>query len=212
MRVTIPAMAVRVMSGMLLVLAAACTVLPKAERIAMERFTLETPASSAPPASVTGAAAAPVLLLARPQVRSDLDTPRMAYQRKDYELEYFTRSRWADTPSQLVLPGLLQALEASGRFTAVVRVGSPAQPHVRLDTELVEFSQDFRVQPAVFRLQLRAQLVDLATRSVLATRVFKAERPAPSADAYGGAQAANAAWRELLPEVVKFVVAATPAN
>lgn len=199
-------------SCVLLALASACTVLPKAERIAVERYTLEPPAAGQPPAASATPADAPVLLVARPQVRSDLDTPRMAYQRQDYELEYFTRSRWADTPAQLLLPGLVQALEASARFGAVVRVGSPAQPQLRLDTEVLEFTQDFRVDPAVFRVRLRAQLVDLQTRRVLATQTFAGERPTPSANAYGGAQAANAVWHALLPELVQFVAAATPAD
>ncbi|HEY9197826.1 MAG TPA: hypothetical protein VIR60_00580, partial [Gammaproteobacteria bacterium] len=102
--------------------------------------------------------------------------------------------------------------EASGRFAAVVRIGSPATPALRLDSELLDFSQDFRVEPSVFRLRVRAQLVDLRTRRVLATRIFDMEQAAPTANAYGGAQAANAAWRALLPELVTFTAAALPAD
>lgn len=185
----------------------ACTVLPKSETVAMERFTLDVPA----PVSTPARADAPVLLVARPQARTDLDTPRMAYRRQDYQLEYFARSRWADAPPQLLLPGLVEALEASGRFAAVVRVGSPATPALRLDSELLEFTQDFRSEPSVFQLRLRVQLVDLQTRRVLATRIFAVERPAPAANAYGGAQAANAVWQALLPELVAFCTAALPA-
>ena len=191
---------------------AACTVLPKAERITVERYTLEVPVSVPQVAASAAGADAPVLLIARPQVRSDLDTPRMAYQRQDYEIEYFTRSRWADTPAHLLLPGLTQALEASGGFGAVVGIGSPAQPRLRLDTELLDFTQDFRIEPSVFRLQLRAQLLDVQTRRVLATQVFTAARPAPSANAYGGAEAANEAWRTMLPQLVEFATAALPAE
>lgn len=187
----------------------ACSVLPKSETVALERFTLDVPG----PANAAPARAdAPVLLVARPQARGDLDTPRMAYRRQDYQLDYFARSRWADAPSQLLLPGLVGALEASGRFAAVVRVGSPATPALQLDSELLEFSQDFRAEPSVFRLRLRVQLVDLVTRRVLATRVFEVERPAPEANAYGGAQAANAAWQALLPELVAFCTAALPSS
>lgn len=204
--------ALRAAAALLLGTLAACTVLPKAERIAVERYTLEVSEPVPQVASSVPAADAPVLLVARPQVRSDLDTPRMAYQRQDYEIEYFTRSRWADTPPQLLLPGLTQALEASGGFGAVVRIGSPAQPRLRLDTELLDFTQDFRTEPSVFRLQLRAQLLDVQARRVLATQVFSAARPAPSANAYGGAQAANEAWRTMLPQLVEFATAAIPAE
>lgn len=185
----------------------ACSILPKSEVVAMERFTLDVPA----PEIKAARADAPVLLVARPQARTDLDTPRMAYRRQDYQLEYFARSRWADAPPQLLVPGLVEVLEASGRFAAVVRVGSPATPALRLDSELLEFSQDFRVEPSVFQLRLRAQLVDLRTRRVLATRIFAVDQPASAASAYGGAQAANAAWQSMLPELIAFCAAALPA-
>jgi len=185
---------------------AGCSILPKPEPQAFERYVLE-------PRIVPGAptaAAGPVLLVAVPQARSDLDTPRMAYRQQDFDIRYFARSRWADTPPQLLLSGLTAALEQSGRFAAVLRAGSPAAPDLRLDTELLDFSQDFRVRPSEFRLRLRVQLVDLAARRVVASRTFEAHRAAPEESPYGGVQAANAAWQALLPEVVDYCVASLP--
>ena len=184
---------------------AGCSILPKPEPQAFERYVLE-------PRIVPGAptTAGPVLLVAVPQARSDLDTPRMAYRQQDFDIRYFARSRWADTPPQLLLSGLTAALEQSGRFAAVLRAGSPAAPDLRLDTELLDFSQDFRVRPSEFRLRLRVQLVDLADRRVVASRTFEAHRAAPEESPYGGVQAANAAWQALLPEVVDYCVASLP--
>jgi cholesterol transport system auxiliary component len=137
-----------------------------------------------------------VLLVNRPMARVELDTTRMAYREQDYQLRYFARSRWADTPAQLLLPGLVEALEASGQFGAVVRVGSAARADLRLDADLLEFSQDFRVGPGEFQLRLRLQLVDLETRAVLASRIFTTRAAAPERSPYGVAQAANAAWHD----------------
>lgn len=181
-------------------LLSACSVLPRAQPVAVERFTLELP----PAAAAQSASGDAVLLVTRPQARADLDTPRMAYREQDYTVRYFARSRWVDAPAQLLLPGMVEALEASGGFAAVVRVGSAATPNLRLDSELLDFSQDFRVEPSVFRLRLRVQLVDLETRAVIASRIFETRRPAPEQTPYGGAQAANAAWQALLPELVAF--------
>lgn len=181
-------------------LLSACSVLPRAQSVTVERFTLDVrPAEVAKP--VSGSA---VLLVTRPVARADLDTPRMVYRQQDYSVRYFARSRWADTPAQLLLPGLVEALEASGYFAAVVRVGSAATPGLRLDTELLDFSQDFRVEPSVFRLRLRAQLIDLDTRAVIASRIFETQHPASEQTPYGGAQAANASWEALLPQIVAF--------
>jgi len=187
----------------------ACSVLPRPEIVAVEYFTLESP--TVPAAStVQSDPAGPVLLIARPQVRPDLDTPRMAYRQQDYTLQYYARSRWSDVPTQLLLPGLIESFESSGHFAAVLRTGSPATPQLRLDTEILEFSLDFRAQPSRFQLRLRAQLVDLSTRRVLVSHTFLVEKPLDAQTPYGGAQAANAAWQALLPELVTFCTAALP--
>ncbi len=202
MKKTVGRSAVIILFGLL----QACSVLPRPEVVAVEYFTLDTPAVPA----VQPAPAGPVLLIARPQVRPDLDTPRMAYRQQDYTLRYYARSRWSDVPAQLLLPGLIESFESSGHFAAVLRTGSPATPQLRLDTEILEFSLDFRAQPSRFQLRLRAQLVDLGTRRVLASHAFAVEKPLEAQTPYGGAQAANAAWQALLPELVTFCAAALP--
>jgi cholesterol transport system auxiliary component len=202
MKKTVGRSAVIILFGLL----QACSVLPRPEVVAVEYFTLDTPAVP----TVQPAPAGPVLLIARPQVRPDLDTPRMAYRQQDYTLRYYARSRWSDVPAQLLLPGLIESFESSGHFAAVLRTGSPATPQLRLDTEILEFSLDFRAQPSRFQLRLRAQLVDLGTRRVLASHAFAIEKPLEAQTPYGGAQAANAAWQALLPELVTFCTAALP--
>ncbi len=185
-----------------------CSILPKNEPMQLDRYTLDARPHTAAVAAVgTG----PVLLVARPLARTELDTPRMAYRQQDFDIHYFARSQWADTPPQLMLPGLIEALEASGRFAAVVRAGSPATPELRLDTELLEFSQDFRESPSVFQVRVRAQLVDLTQRRVVASRVFEGQKAAPNASPYGGVQAANAIWQELLPQLVSFCTSQLPS-
>ena len=193
----------------LLGLLQACSVLPRPEVVAVEYFTLESPTVPAS-STIQSDPAGPVLLIARPQVRSDLDTPRIAYRQQDYTLHYYARSRWSDVPAQLLLPGLIESFESSGHFAAVLRTGSPATPQLRLDTEILEFSLDFRAQPSRFQLRLRAQLVDLSTRRVLVSHTFAVEKPLDVQTPYGGAQAANAAWQTLLPELVAFCTAALP--
>lgn len=181
----------------------ACTVLPKPNPVSVERYTLDVQF----PDALQTAPGSPVLLIALPLARAELDTPRMAYSIQDHALQYFANSRWADAPPQLLLPGLIEAFEASGRYAAVIRVGSAADAQLRLDTEVLEFSQDFRVKPSRFDLRLRVQMVDLTSRKVIASRIFESHQVAPVESSYGGAQAANVAWQTLLPDLVAFCAA-----
>jgi cholesterol transport system auxiliary component len=145
-----------------------------------------------------------VLLVARPQAHGAYDTPRIAYMQQQYGLRYYTRSQWADTPARMLAPLMADALNSGGRFQALYTGVGGVAADLRLDTELERFHQDFTRQPSEMHVTLRAQLVDLDTRRVVATRLFDIRAAAPSEDAYGGVQAANRAVAQLLEALTDF--------
>ncbi len=164
------------------------------------------------PALPPDAGAAPrgarVLLVDKPEARAALDTPRIAYLRRDYAFEYFTQSAWVESPARMLAPLLARALERQGGFEAVASAPSAVAAELRLATEVLDFTHDFRTQPSRVRIALRVQLIDAGSRALLATRVFEAEEPAASDDAYGGVQAFNRAAARLLPEIAAFAARA----
>lgn len=137
-----------------------------------------------------------MIAVGMPTSQPGFDTPKMAYQRKPYELEYFATHRWADTPARMLRPLIVAALEP-----AAIAQGSAA---LRLDTELVRLQQDFTSQPSRIRITLRAQLIDVKMSRVIATRVFDETENAASDDPYGGVIAANLALARLLDDLGKF--------
>ena len=143
-----------------------------------------------------------VLAVSAPRARAGFDTEQMAYVRRPHSLEYFANNRWADTPSHMLAPLLAQALEQ--RFRVVVRAPSAVHADLRLDTELVRLQHDFTNRPSRVELVLRAQLVDLRGRQVLAAAEFEETENAPSEDAYGGVIAANRALQRMLQWVADF--------
>jgi cholesterol transport system auxiliary component len=145
-----------------------------------------------------------VLAVSMPRARPGFDTPQMAYERRPHELEYFTRNRWADAPARMLAPLLAQALEQSGTLRGVVQAPSVAAADRRLDVEIVRLVQDFSTRPSRVRFTLRAQLIDVGARRVLATREFDEVESAPSDDPYGGVIAANQALGRLLGQLADF--------
>jgi cholesterol transport system auxiliary component len=145
-----------------------------------------------------------VLAIGVPRARAGYDTAQMAYVRGPHELEYFAKSRWADTPSRMLAPLIAQALEQAGGFRAVVQAPGAVPADLRLDTEIVRLQQDFAARPPRVELSVRAQLVDLRSRRVLATAELAEVEPAPREDAYGGVIAANRALERLLARLVDF--------
>jgi len=147
-----------------------------------------------------------VLLVSIPQARAGYDTAQMAYVREPYGLEYFTKSRWADAPSRMLAPLLAGALEQAGGFRTVVQAPSAVPADLRLDTELVRLQQDFGARPSRVELAVRAQLVDLRSRRVLATAEFEEVEMTQREDAYGGVTAANRALQRMLARLADFCV------
>ena len=150
-----------------------------------------------------------VLEVTVPRARPGFDTPQMVYTRRANELEYFAKNRWVDTPANMLAPLLVQALEHSGGFHAVVQAPSLATADLRLDTEIVRLQQDFSVLPSRVQFTLRAQLIDVRGRRVLASTEFDETEPAPRDDPYGGVIAANRALGRLLERLAKFCAETT---
>ncbi len=141
---------------------------------------------------------APTLLVSPMRAHPGFDTPRMAYRREPNQIAYYANNRWVEAPARMLTPLVTQALEASSAFGAVVQAPGTVHTALRLDTELVNLSQDFSVQPSTMYLILRAQLVDTNTQSILASQLFEARAKAITEDARGGVEAAN----QLLPDVL----------
>lgn len=149
-----------------------------------------------------------VIVVQAPRALPGFDTARMAYVREPHRLDYYANNRWVDTPARMLAPLLVEALARSGAFRAVLPAPSSVVADLRLDTELLRLQQDFRAQPSRVQLTLRAQLIDLSSNRVIATREFDAAESAPSEDAQGGVIAANRALARVLGELTAFCRAA----
>ena len=180
----------------------ACSVLPPAKPQEITHYRLEPHLATT--AAVVTPVAGPVILVGATEANAALNTPRMSYVRDHQTLSYFARSHWVDTPPSMLRPLLTQALENQSGFGAVVQSSGAVGTDLRLDTELLDFAQVFTVKPSEFRIGLRAQLVDVRQRKVLATRTFAVRQPAPTENPLGGAVAASQALEKLLPELADF--------
>lgn len=151
-----------------------------------------------------------VLAVGMPSARPGFDTPRMAYQKQPLALEYFAYHRWADTPPRMLRPLIAQALER--KFRTVVSSPGTVIADLKLDTELVRLQQNFATQPSRIQLGLRAQLIDVKTRRIIATHLFEDSEAAVSDDPYGGVVAANLALQRILAQLGDFCLdaSATP--
>lgn len=192
------------MASTVLLILAACGGLPAPKVPAQNTYMLEAEPLSAAPQTRHDL----VLQIGMPRARPGFDTPQMAYLQQPHELNYFVTSRWADTPARMLAPLVAQAIARTQSFRSVVQTPAAIPADLRLDTEVVRLHQDFTRKPSRVRLTLRAQLIDVRGKRVLAERQFDETENAASEDAYGGVAAANRMLPRLLGQLAEFCIAA----
>jgi cholesterol transport system auxiliary component len=143
------------------------------------------------------------LEIAPPGARPGFDGSRMAYVTRPYEIQYFARHQWVESPAQMLAPLLGEAITRNGRFQAI-RGAESGAPALRLETEIVALQQEFTENPSRVRFALEARLLDGGERRLLAMAAFEAVEPSPSEDPYGGVIAANQAVARVLEQVAKW--------
>lgn len=194
-------------------LTACASALPDKPRRAAE-FDLGLSASVAPAA----AEQAPLPPLALPALTAPpaLESPamlyRLAYKGETAQPRPYAQSRWSMPPADLLGQRLRAALAASRPVVGEDEGLAALELRVHLD----EFSQIFdSAEQSQARIQLRATLIDLHAarpeQRLRAQRSFSAQRPAPSADAAGGAQAMQQAADALIAELIEWLASVPPA-
>lgn len=185
--------------------APACALLPQREEAPLRTYMLTLgpfPADFALSSSQTQNG---TLLVSIPDARPGFDTSQMAYVQRPYEVEYFAHNQWVDTPAHMLGPLLARAFDETGVWKAVVQTPAAVQGDYRLDTEIMQWQQEFLTHPSRMRIAVRAQLVQMPQQRVVMARRFEVVEPASSDDPYGGVTAANRAVSQLVIQVAQWV-------
>ena len=106
---------------------------------APQAYVLRLPPATAP-ATAAGAGS---VLLQRPEAGPGLDSDRIALIRSDRRFDFYAASRWAAPAPDLVESVMLDALRATGSFSAVFDDSSPFAPRYNLRCALRRFEADY---------------------------------------------------------------------
>lgn len=168
------------------------------------RYTLDDGAWALTPEAAVATATAYTVTVDAPRAAAGHDSRRMVYLRHPQELEAFAFHEWVDTPSQMLKPLLVRALQTGGAFRVVLAAPSAAASAWRLETELLRLQQDFTVRPSQVRLSMRVVILDTATRHAVAWRHVDVSVAATSDDPTGGIAAAQKAAQSAVAVVALF--------
>lgn len=144
------------------------------------------------------------MLVLIPKTTPAYDTASMAYSIKPYQIAYFVKNEWAETPAQMLQPLIVNTLENTHHFHAVLSAPSSDRYDYVLVTEILELQQDFVTTPACLRLKMRILLSKGINNHVLATKSISIIEPIYQQNPYSGVIAANRAVSEALKQIALF--------
>ena len=146
----------------------------------------------------------PILIVNTPIAAPGFDTQRMMYTRAPYQLEYFAKNEWIDTPAKMLRPLMISTIEKTSAFNTVLAKQSVTASDIRLESELIKLVQNFNTTPSHVEFILRVSMIDSATNKVIALQEFNERVDAKSDNPMGGVIAANAAINLALNKLGNF--------
>ncbi|MGC8731263.1 MAG: ABC-type transport auxiliary lipoprotein family protein, partial [Halothiobacillaceae bacterium] len=115
------------------------------------------------PASPTATSSLTLQVL-QPVASTSFDTDQIAYRREPYRIDYYSRSRWAEPPTEMLGGLIARALEDAGLFRVVLGPAARLPSDLRLHSELTALEHIIRdpsqTQGSEVRLAMRVQLVE----------------------------------------------------
>lgn len=144
------------------------------------------------------------LLVMPPTSRPIYHTNQIAYTVKPFQIRYFVQNQWAETPSQMFLPLLVNTLQQTHYFRAIVTPPYEGKYNYILNTHILRFQLDATRQPNKMQFNVLVQLIHYPTQKVIATKLLTVQVRATKTMPYGVILAANEASQEMLAKIAIF--------
>lgn len=141
-----------------------------------------------------------------PEAVAGYQTDQMLYVIKPFQIDSFTKNSWTNPPGDMLYPLIVQSLQKTGFFNAVMSSTYSQGADYRLDTQLLSLKQNFLRKPSVLEFSVKVVLTRVADNKVIASQVISQQIPCLAETPYGGVVAANKASNQFTAILSDFVV------
>ena len=180
---------------------ASCSILPKAETrdvYVLPSATRATPSTSSPLAWS--------LRINTPKASGFLDSNRIAVMPDASRITVYQGARWSDDAAVLVRDRLVDAFRTDGRVALVSNGDANERADRELDGQLRSFQTEYLGSAPSVVIRYDAQVVEVRTRRIMATRSFEVRSTPASGDIVNVVNAVGTASDALTTQVVSWVV------
>lgn len=146
------------------------------------------------------------LWVTAPEAAAGYQTEQMFYVTKPFEQAAFVKNSWTNPPGDMLYPLMVQSLQKTGFFYAVMSSVYSQGADYRLDTQLLSLQQNFLRKPSVIEFSAKVVLTRVADTKVIASKIISLYIPCPTDTPYGGVIAANKATQQFTAIMSDFVV------
>jgi ABC-type uncharacterized transport system auxiliary subunit len=148
------------------------------------------------------------LLIDTPTVYSPLDTLRISLKNSERSIDYFADVEWANRLTNLIHESLIYSFENTGKFPSISRPADGAKVDKILKIEVRGFYMDFFSEPPkkLARVDYSVQIIDKSSRSVTATKAFRAQVYAAEERIESFVQALNQAHLDATTQMINWTM------
>jgi len=146
------------------------------------------------------------MLLINPTSTSPFyDTQSLVYSRSAGQRAYYQFAGWTERPGRRFAELLMRRLEGRGAFSSVASTTAGVKGDLVLNTRLEELYQDSSANPGRVQVEVTAELIDHAERTIVARRRFSQTASTSGDNAPAAVTAFNQALTALLDEMSAWV-------
>ncbi len=129
----------------------------------------------------------------------------MLYGVNQYQIETFTKSKWAIAPAKAINAQIVDMLREMKLFSTVHSSKSLSYSDYILESNVDEFLQYFSQDDSYVKVTVSFALIDHKNVKTVAAKSFSAQVNVDELNAKGGVEALNKALDEILLEVSKWL-------
>lgn len=146
-----------------------------------------------------------VLKVSFPQTLTEPLTDQMAFSYSSSDRGYYQNSQWANNIGKLIQGSLIETLQKSRLFKAVLPAASTVNEDLRLESVVYDFSHHVRGNESYAIISIGFTLIDTHTGKLIKTKRFSYKEMTLTVNAAGYVQATNRAMQRLEADLIDWL-------
>ncbi len=146
-----------------------------------------------------------VLKVSYPQTLKERMSDKMCFSYSSSDRGVYLNSEWSNAVEKLVQGSVIEVLQQSRLFKAVLPYASTAGEDYRLESMIYDFSHHVRGNASYAVVSIQFSLIDTYTGKLIKSRRFSYKEPTQTVDASGYVYATNKAMHRLAHDLMLWL-------